>query len=322
MTQENCLFRRADIDPLVPTIFHEHWWLDIVSGGKFDIVTVSQGGKIMGRLPYFLKSKCGFKYSETPSLVHFIGPAIDAGDGSPETRFLRKFEITRKLIAGLPPASIYKYKCHRAVTDVVAFQAEKFSTAVQFTYEIQPQPPEALWNSFRHKKRSKIRRAKELLTATDIDDGELFWSFYETNLKQRGIRNSYYDKVITSRIIDACLSRRCGRIYAAKDKLGSLAAAVFCIWDQTSSYYFMTTRRADAHGGAISFLVWQAIQDAAQKGLIFDFDGLINQESILFFTEFGGTLSPRYIVARATLTARVYLGLRDHFQGKNKNFFS
>jgi hypothetical protein len=309
--------RRPGINPLVPTIFHEPWWLDIATGGNYDVVKLTQSGKTVGWLPYFLKSKSGIKYSVTPSLVHFIGPAIDEGDGSPETRFLKKLEITRELIARLPSTSVCRYKCHRGVTDTVAFQAEHFSTSVQFTYEIYPRPPNTLWNGLRHKKRSKIRRAMEVLATTNIDDPKLFWSFYESNLKQRGIRDFHYDKVTTCRLIEACLTRGCGRIYAAKDKFGSLVAAVFCVWDPVSSYYFMATRRVDAHGGAVSLLAWEAMQDAAQRGLIFDFDGLTNQESILFFTEFGGTLSPRYMVTRKTLMGHIGLELSERFRGKN-----
>jgi hypothetical protein len=50
----------------------------------------------------------------------------------------------------------------------------------------------------------------------------------------------------------------------------------------------MTTRQLNAHGGAISLLVWEAIQDALQRGLIFDFDGMTRPEGSLFYTEFGG----------------------------------
>ncbi|HZM07257.1 MAG TPA: GNAT family N-acetyltransferase [Methylocella sp.] len=317
MKQDNKLIRGPEIDPLIPTIFHEQWWLDIATEGRFDIVKVMQAGKTVGWLPYFPRSKFGVQYSVNPSMVHYIGPAIDEGDGSQETRFLKRLEITRELIARLPAASVYRYKCHRGLTDAVAFQAERFSTSVQFTYEIQPRPPDILWNALRHKKRSKIRRAKEVLTTIAIDDPELYWSFYENNLKQRGIRDFYYDKVTTCRLIEACFARGCGRIYAAKDAVGSLVAAVFCVWDPVSAYYFMATRRVDAHGGAVSLLAWEAMQDAAQRGLIFDFDGLTNRESILFFTEFGGTLSPRYIVTRKTFIGHIGLELSERFHGKN-----
>lgn len=312
-----CYYPRAQASGLVPTIFHERWWLDIETNGNFDVVECFEDGKLVGWLPYFLKRKSGFTYSVNPKMTHFIGPAINEGNGSSETRFLRKLQITRELISKLPPASVYKYKLHRDVTDVVAFQAEQFSTNVQFTFEVPPQVTDTLWNNMRPKKRKKIRKASDELTSYDIEDPELFWHFYEKNLKWRGLYCSYYDKISTCKIIEACLTRSCGRIYAAKDKRGSLVAVLFCIWDQFSTYYYMTSRTEDAHGGATSLLVWNAMQDAAQKGLIFDFDGLTNAKSILFYAEFGGTLSPRYVVTRSTLIGGIALGLKTALDGKN-----
>ena len=44
----------SGIDPLAPTIFHEHWWLDIATGGRYDRVEVVSNGKCVGWLPYFI----------------------------------------------------------------------------------------------------------------------------------------------------------------------------------------------------------------------------------------------------------------------------
>jgi hypothetical protein len=48
----------------------------------------------------------------------------------------------------------------------------------------------------------------------------------------------------------------------------------------TNYYYWMTTCRVQAdgeskpHQGAVKLLLWSAIQDAAARGLTFDFDGI------------------------------------------------
>jgi len=304
---------RQAANSLVPTIFHELWWLNIATGGKFDIVEVAQDGKTVGWLPYFLQNRFGLKYSVLPGMVHSLGPAIHIADGSPETRRHKTGKITRELIGALPPAAIYKYKCHGEITDVVAFQQEKFLTGVQFTFEVAPLPAEILWNNLSKSKRSEIRRAQKALVATTIDDPEEFWRFYANNIEQRGMKNAYHGAA-TRRVIVECLVRGCGKIYAAKDADGSLAAAVFCIWDQASAYYYMTTRTVRAHDGAVSLLIWEAIQDAAQRGLIFDFDGLSSNEGVSFYAGFGGLLRPRYIVTRATLIGRVAWDLKESFR--------
>jgi hypothetical protein len=38
------------INPLVPTIFHEDWWLEAATGGRFEVAEVAAGGRVVGRL--------------------------------------------------------------------------------------------------------------------------------------------------------------------------------------------------------------------------------------------------------------------------------
>lgn len=63
----------------------------------------------------------------------------------------------------------------------------------------------------------------------------------------------------------------------------------------------MSTRTESAHDGAISLLLWRAVQDAAQKNLIFDFDGFNTRDSVAFFAGFGGRVSPRYMAVKTSL---------------------
>lgn len=296
-------------DRLAPTIYHEPWWLDIATGGTYGVVEVAENGETIGRLPYFLQRKFGLTYSVPPRMVHALGPAIDLIGGG-ETQLQKSAKVTRELIAGLPPAAVYKYKCQGGVDDVIAFQQENFMTGVQFTYEVAPRPPEILWSNLRKSKRSEIRRAQKLLHSTTIDEPEEFWRFYTDNIRRRGQENAY-ESISARRIIAESLVRGRGRIYAAREAGGSLAAAIFCVWDRASTYYFMTTRAAKAHDGAVSLLVWTAIEEAAQRGLIFDFDGLGNTESVAFYAGFGGVPRPRYIVTRATTLGRIAWELKE-----------
>ena len=296
-------------DPLVPTIFHEPWWLDIVTGGDYALAEVSENGETVGRLPYFLRSRLGMRYSIMPPMTHFLGPAIVEGDGNAPTRFLRRGEITHELIRKLPPASLYRYKCHRDITDTIAFQQENFLTNVQFTHEVAPAPEEVLWKNLRGKKRRKIRRAEQLLTVEIMNDPLEFWKMYDGNLKNKGLQN-VCERRLCLHMIEACLSRGRGKILTARDEKKEVVAAVFFVWDETASFYFMSTRTPDSEN-AISLLAWEGMKDAASRNLIFDFDGLSNSSSVLFFTEFGGTISPRYVVTRSTLAGGVAMAIKD-----------
>ncbi len=162
----------------------------------------------------------------------------------------------------------------------------------------------------RKKKRSQIRRAQEVLEVSALDHPELFWRFYESNVEQRGLRN-YYAKADVLGSIEQVFARGCGRIYAARSKDGALVAAIRCIWDHKSCYYYMSSRNADAHDGAVRLLLWQAIQDAAQLGLIFDFDGVSSSESVAFFAGFGGHSTPRFKATRTSAAGRLVWELKE-----------
>jgi hypothetical protein len=297
-------------DPLAPTIFHETWWLEAVTRGDYKTVEIADHNKTVGRWYYFPRRQAGLRYSIMPPMTHFLGPAVIDDGGNASTRFLRRAHITHELIRKLPTASIYQYKCHRDITDVIAFQQENFHTDVQFTYETHPAPEEVLWKNLRGEKRKKIRSAQRSVTVSDITDPMEFWRFYDANLHKKGSAN-VCEKELCSRLIENCLSRNRGRIWGAFDKNNQIVAAVFCIWDNTNSFYFMSSRAPEAHHGAISLLTWEAMKNAASRGLIFDFDGLNNPKAVLFFTEFGGIISPRYIVTRQTFLGGVALGIKN-----------
>src|SRR6202035_105800 len=110
----------------------------------------------------------GLKMIRMPVLTYFLGPAINEGEGSPNTRFLKRLEITRELLERLPRASWQYVKCHRGIADVIAFQELGFRTYVQFTHEVTPDRVDVLWQQMRNKTRNVIRKAEERFSVADL----------------------------------------------------------------------------------------------------------------------------------------------------------
>jgi hypothetical protein len=283
-------------NPLTPTVFHEAWWLEAASGGDYGEVTVSAGDRVVGRLPFSIKkmpARCGL--CTMPDLTHFLGPAIDAGDGASANRALKHDGILRELLSRLPPHTGFYQKLHRDIIDTLVFQDHGYRTTVQFTYEIAPAPPADIWATMRDKTRNVIRRAEEQYTVLNLHDPAEFAAIYDRNLDSRGLSN-YYKRIIP--ICAAALQRDAGRITAARDKSGQIAAAIFYVWDARTAYYLLSTRSGNAANSAVSLLIWRAIQDSLTRGLLFDFDGVATPGSRLFYTGFGGQVAPRFIVSR------------------------
>ena len=302
---------------VIPTVFHEEWWLAAATQGSFSVVEVNAGCRIVGRLPFEMRRRSGLVGIWTPPLTHFLGPGVDDGEGSGSNRFLRRLEITRELILKLPQTSWQCVRCHRGTSDVIAFQEQSFKTYAQFTYEIAPAPAPELWRQMRNKTRNVIRRAQEQLAVSELRDPAEFVRIYETHLSSRHIQNSL-DLAAARRVVQAALERNRGRILAARNENQEVVAANFCAWDSSNSFYIACTRSEDAGNGASSLLLWEAIQHAAARGLTFDFAGLGTRGSVLHYAGFGGTVQTRFVAVRATgigrLVARSRLLLMDeHF---------
>jgi Acetyltransferase (GNAT) domain len=303
-------------DPLTPTIFHEDWWLNVATGGNFDVAEVRGNGATIGRLPFSVTRRFGIKTIRMPALTHFLGPGIDEGQGGPNTRFLKRLKITRELIEKLPRSSWQYVKCHSRITDVIAFQESGFRTYVQFTHELKPDSEEILWQQLRNKTRNVIRKAQERFSATELTDTSEFVRLFEDNLALKGM-HSGVDGIRCRNIVSASLDRHRGRILVARDGQRQIVAANFCVWDASSTFYLLSTRCGDSGNSAGSLLLWEAIKESSRRGLTFDFAGLGNKGSVLLYSGFGASAKVRFVALRSRGLSRVLSEVKSLFTPEN-----
>jgi hypothetical protein len=305
----------ADIpafDPIAPTVFHQGWWLDAASAGQYHEITVESGGRIVGRFPFVLRragrlrTVCGM-----PELTHFLGPAVDDGTGAGCNRAVKRLEITRRLLDKLPKTSGFWHKMHLGTPDMLAFQERAYDISVQFTYEILPAPESILWKSMRDKTRNVVRRAEEQFCLSEVHDPAEFIHPYNANLTSRGDRNIYNNATIGRLFIEARKHRQ-GKILAARRPDGSIAAAIFYVWDSRVTYYLMSTRANDAGNGAVSLLIWKAICESSSHERMFDFDGIGAHGATHFFSGFGGRVATRFVASKFS-PAHTVIGRILHF---------
>jgi hypothetical protein len=301
---------KAVFDKLTPTIFHEPWWLETATRGQVEFVEVADGGRTVGRLPYMVNSRYGLTSSNMPTLTHFLGPGIDDGGGSEANRYVKRNSITQELIRKLPSLSSFRQKMHRGICDALPFQTQGYGVQVQFTFEIEPYPQDVIWRGMRDKTRNVIRRAAENFDVHESLDPEAFLHLSAAHLEEKNQRANI-DFETCRQIAIQAIDRGRGHIWVAREcTTGRPKAAIFCVWDNGTYYYLMSTRAADAGNGVVPLLLWNAIQSAASMGYVFDFDGVVNAGSVLLFSGFGGKTSPRYIVTKASMPYRVLRQIR------------
>jgi hypothetical protein len=314
---------RAKADPLVPTVFHERWWLDAVTAGQWEAAEVRHAGRCVGWMPYVVSLRRGFRVSVMPTLAHLLGPAIDAGAGTGNTRWLRHMGILHELVQQLPKLALFSQTCHPDMPDLLGFQAFGFESFVQFSAEVGAHPEAAAWAGLRDKTRNVIRRAREQAGIETLTDPGEFVRFYLSNLTRAGGR-SYFDADRIATVYEAAHSRGRARIVGARVKGGRLAAAVFYAWDDRRLWYFMSTRDpGSASNGAVSLLVWEGMHMARERGLVFDFDGIAGAGAARFYAGFGARICPRLAIYRRSIPYELFCAALDALRGRrNRNHFT
>jgi hypothetical protein len=263
-------------------VYLQNWLTKIAArSGKTRTLAVTEDGKLLGSLTIFLeRNGLGMKQGYNLPWARLCGPNVSEGIGEE-----KRAQITRKLIRQLPK-DVSFFLTLADEFDFRLFVSEGFQSTSEDNYVISPDRLPALQAAFSNMTKRHIKQAQRDLMVSSTTP-EAFTEIYAADLAQRR-RHSYAPLAIARDILTEGLSQGQARIFTAKRRdTGEIDAAIACLWDNSRYYYWMTTRRlpvegqSKPHQGAVKLLLWSAIQDAAARGLTFDFDGA------------GGDLSPR-----------------------------
>jgi hypothetical protein len=281
-------------------LFHEHWWLDAASQGRFQEVVVSSGGRAVGRLPFVLHRKIGLVQCRMPGFTHVLGPVVNAGTGKPQTQLLRRLSIIRDLIDQLPPFDSFRQAFDASMADGLAFQDRGFHLSPQYTFVIDCAiDTKVLWDGMHSKTRQHIRRAEEKFVVDTVDDPNEFIHFYVDNLRRKGLSNSMSFAAFPKLFAEA-RDRDSGEILRARWPDGRATAMTFLVWGYGRMYYLLSTRADDdGDNGSVNLLIWAAMQRAHMRGLVLDLDGVSTSGTARFLSGFSGSPKLRMIVRRS-----------------------
>ena len=288
-------------------VYMQRWFTDIAEQhDDTRKIVVAEEGKVAGSLVIVLgRNSLGMKQAYNLPWARVCGPNIPEGIGK-----IKKAQITRQLIKQLPTDVSYFLTLSNEF-DYRLFLSEGFQPALEENYTVAPEQSPLLHASFSKMTRRHIRQAQEHLIVSTTTP-HAFMQAYAADLFRRR-RRPYAPLTIAHDILEEGLRRGQARIFTANRRdTGEVDAAVACLWDDTNYYYWMTTRRVQAdgenrpHQGAVKLLLWSAIQDAAARGLTFDFDGVPSGFSpkengvTRLYAGMGGQRSIRYRVKRET----------------------
>lgn len=313
----------VDRDSVYRTVFQQHWWLDSVTDGEYHEVSVRSGGVTQGWLPYITRRRWGYLVSGMPLLTHSLGPVIVPGTGNATSEFLRHNSITHDLLAQLPKLAHFRQVLSSDDRGALGFTEYGCHVGVQFTFTLDCADLDMVWKNMRDKTRNVIRRSEERNGVVPDGNPAEFLQLYADSRRERGQRNSYDDHRASLRVSSALarsLEHDQGRIYLCRDRAkGVLNAGIAVIWDDRYMYFLMSTRSAAADSGAVSLLLWNAIQEARRRNLVFDFDGVNSMGAYRFLSGFGGTLARRHVVEKFNPLYHALDKMRAKFYGNMEN---
>jgi hypothetical protein len=311
------------------SLFHEPWWLSAATGGCVEEIVVKNGNDIVGRLPYVMKRRGPFYAVRMPPFTHMLGPAIDAGVGKAQTRLQRRLSITRSLIDQLPRYSYFHQHLDPsldnglAIADGLAFQERHFEVAPQYTFEVDcRQSVTDMYAALNLKTRQHTRRAEKDYSVRSVDDPKLFIDFYLKNIETRGRVNRVGFENFPA-LFSESRARECGEILGAFDHDGAPVAMTYLAWGHGIMYYLLSTRSSQsAHSGAVSLLLWSAMKQAHEMGVVLDLDGVYSSGTAKFLSNFGGEIKTRLTIRRARAVYGALQSLKRRVAPDESQFFT
>jgi hypothetical protein len=306
---------RADA-PMAYSIFHEPWWLDIVTDGRWKTARVMHGNVLLGEMPYYLARKGMWQVSRLPPLTRTLGPVIMPMGLEPAHELRHRLRVTSQLIEQLPHVSSFFQVFDYRLQDALAFASRGFTISARYTFQIAPDSlPTELWARMNCKTRNVIRSGLDALTVAPLDKANEFLNFYERNLSLRSRQNAYGSATMQA-LVHAFIERGAGCLLGAYESGSRLAGAIGVVWDRDTAYFLLSTRAPSSHNGAVSLLLWTAIRNALSRHLTFDFDGFSCVSTFNFLNGFGGSITQRLGVERIDTVYSVARTLKRAMRAK------
>lgn len=275
-------------------IFSQAWWMDAVCGEhNWDVLLVEKNGEIIASMPYYMRKKYGLKIITQPKLTQTNGIWIKYPSSQ---KYVKKISYEREIISNIIKQLEqlkFDYFCQNfyyKFTNWLPFYWKSYNQTTRYTYRIYDLSDlQKIWNSFNDNVRNKIRKAEKILTVKEDDlTIEEFFEINSMTFTRQGIEIPYSLEFL-KRLHSACKQHNACKILYAVDDKQQIHAAIYLVWDNSTTYYLMAGENPELRkSGANNLLIWHAIRHASNVSEAFDFEGSMIETVEEFVRSFGG----------------------------------
>jgi hypothetical protein len=286
---------------VVPSVFHEPWWLDAVAPGGWAEARVEEGGAAVARMPYAVRRRHGLSLLLAPPLSNRLGPLVDLGEGRQEARLRRFDHLVDALLDQLPAADLIRQPLHPDVLSWLPFHRRGFRVEPQISYVIDRLDDlDEVWGGVAGRTRRVIKSAGKVVEVHRDENAERLVRMVGSTYRRQGL-DVPYDPRVLDRAVEAALGRARGTVLTAVDEAGNVHSSLFCVWDDRRAWYVGGGGDPELRSsGAGSLLMWELIKEAAKHVPRFDFEGSMVPGVERYFRNFGGRQETYHMVTRTS----------------------
>jgi len=296
-------------------IFCRSWWLEAVSPGRFEVVTIRKGDAITAGMPVCRSRRWGMDFIRMPKMTQALGVLLgEPTSDNYEKTLSSQMALVEKLVEAVRGARYCEIACHYSFTNWLPFYWAGYEQTTAYTYVLEDiTDAEKVFAGFAHSKRKNIKKAEaEVTVKEDISPEDLYANHEFTLGKQNDTVSYSYE--LFSRIYDASRERTAGKTWYAVDGQGNIHAAIFVVYDCKSAYYLISSIDPDyRNSGAATLLVMRAIEFVSKYTKKFDFEGSMIKGVEGSFRKFGAVQKPYFQIRKVDLPflARMCFMLRE-----------
>lgn len=272
------------------------WWMEAVSRPackEWGAVMATDGsGRLLGAMPYQLTRRGPVAAMLMPQLTQlshiWTAPEADrAGAVAATLRELRRqMRRDRVLMA--------QFADRLTEAERGAFIAEGFTLEERISLRLNDLSDiRQVEAAFAKYKKRKLRKADA--QGYTLDTGLTASEF--TDMARQEISQLHgpllYPPALLAELAREAMGRGCCQLFCARAAAGDVAAAVMMVYDETTAYYLVTPRStAYSSLGAVEWVTREAIRWAAERGLVFDFEGSMDSGVARSYSAYGATAAP------------------------------
>lgn len=295
----NALCKKFDLP-----IFMQDWWMDQVCGAEnwLPILAVDGAGEVEAAQVCFIYRKFGLKVIIPAPLTPFSGiwfrPVHQTFKNHAENQ--RILDLTAQMASKMPPVIFIIQQFHFSFDNWLTFKWSGFRQTTRYTYFLDDLSDlKKVQSNFKGSTRTAIKKAETSISVHSSEDPELIFEMVRSELATKGVRFPLGKNTFLS-LDQALKAHQSRKIYFAEDYKGKKLAAVYVVWDKSTTYLLLTAvNREVQNSNALSYLIWKSIEEASERGHSFDFEGSSLQHIEPFFRSFGGERKAYFRISKA-----------------------